>query len=93
MKRLVGKYLSRLLSLIAANLRQKREDLNVVALLQIEAKLNEMFKFAEDRQIIPRTEPDASWKKGMLAHNELFAKLKQALQDDDAGEEDADDSH
>jgi hypothetical protein len=91
MKMVVGKYLGRLMSLIADNLRSNAKDLNVLALFQIEAKLNGMFKFAEERQIIPTTEPDAGWKKGMLAHHELFTQLKQALQDGDAGEEDADD--
>jgi hypothetical protein len=88
---IVGKYLHQILSVIAEFAQTHAGNLSIISLLQLESKLNQLFAFAEEREIIPQTDESHGWKKGMLAHQELFAQLQKVLEGEAGGEDESGD--
>jgi hypothetical protein len=78
-KVVVAGFLSRVLRLIVEQFARQPEDLNVLLLFQLEARLGELFRRGEDDGIVPGTDPGSGWKKGLLEHQELFRELGDLL--------------
>ncbi|OHT15401.1 hypothetical protein TRFO_14169 [Tritrichomonas foetus] len=75
LKLIVGKYLNQILAVLVSFSEENSGNLNILSLMQIENKLNQLFAFAEQKEIIPVTEATESWKKGMAQHQQLFDKI------------------
>jgi hypothetical protein len=67
-------------------LRQQPSDLNVLILFQLEAKLGELFKFAEEKAIIREVDVNSGWKKALLEHQYLFQEIQEVLASRDDGD-------
>ncbi|KAK8886028.1 hypothetical protein M9Y10_041487 [Tritrichomonas musculus] len=87
MKLIVGKYLNQILAVIVDFSEQNNGNLNIINLVQLEQKLNQLFAFAESKEIIPRVEESQSWKKGVALHKPLFDKITEINDSKDDDEE------
>ena len=82
-KLIVGKYLNQIMAVLVAYSEENQGPLTILSLMEIENKLNQLFAFAEQKEIIPVTEATQSWKKGMAQHQQLFAQINSILSQDD----------
>jgi hypothetical protein len=74
-KAIVGKYLNQLLGLIVQSSKQGQQGLNVISMVDLELKLHQRFAFAEEHDIIPKTDDKTGWKKGTKAHQPLYEQI------------------
>lgn len=76
-KLIVGKYLNQLLAVIVDFSQQNNGNLNLITLLQLEERLNQLFTLAEDRDIIPKVKETESWKSLVAQHKPLVQKIAE----------------
>jgi len=89
-KGLIGKYLSQLLSLIKTSTCTKGGP-NLLSMIDLELTLQKKFVFAEERNLIPKTDEKGGWKKASASRKKLYETILQARRgaaDPDAEEED-----
>jgi hypothetical protein len=87
-KAITGKFLSQLLALVAQGTTKDSAEVGIIHLLQLEMSLNELLKTAEEKELIPKIQPNASWKKRATAHQPLYAQFQRMAQDGGGGDED-----
>lgn len=78
-KMIAGKYLNQILAVIVDDIQKGNGGLNLISLMDLETKLNQLFAFAEEKEIIPETDGSKGWKKAMIAHQGLFEKIQGLL--------------
>jgi hypothetical protein len=76
-KLIAGKYLNQLLAVVVNGIQESEGEPNIATLLQLEQSLGQSFAFAEEKELIPTTDENHSWKKGLKAHAPLLAILKE----------------
>lgn len=72
----VGQYLHQLLAIIFSAVQESQGDMTVIQLLHLEARLYDLFVFAEDRGIVPFTEETTGWKKELMTHKRLLEDVE-----------------
>ncbi|KAK8833879.1 hypothetical protein M9Y10_037832 [Tritrichomonas musculus] len=82
-KLIVGKYLNQLLAVIYSIAEEANGNVNIMTLINMEDKLHQLFAFAESKGIIPVTNENQSWKKGVLQHKPISDKIKSIMAEDD----------
>ena len=87
MKLIVGKYLNQILAVIVDFSEQNNGNMNLINLIQLEQKLNQLFAFAESKEIIPKVDEAQSWKKGVALHKPLIDKITEINDQKDEEEE------
>ena len=70
---------NQILAVIVEDIQKANGNMNLISLMDLETKLNQLFAFAEEKEIIPETDDSKGWKKAMLAHQSLFEKIQQLL--------------
>lgn len=90
-KLIIGKYLNQLLAVVVQNIQECQGKMDIISLLKLESTINQLFAFAEEKQIIPETDENNGWKKAMLMHQKLFAQIQQLIgggvEEEEANEE------
>ena len=79
----VGKYLNQILAVLVDFSEQNQNNLNILSLIKLEQRLTQLFTFAEQKEIIPVTDANQSWKKGVAQHKEIFDRVQQLMSQDD----------
>jgi hypothetical protein len=74
-KGLIGKFLNQLLAMVAQASKQGQQKLNLVTMIDLELKLHERFAFAEEHNLIPKTDENSGWKKGTAARKGLYDQI------------------
>lgn len=87
-KLIIGKYLNQILAVIVQNIQECQGKMDIISLLKLETTVNQLFQFAEEKQIIPETDENNGWKKAMNMHQKLFAQIQQLIGGPAAEEED-----
>jgi hypothetical protein len=87
-KVITGKYLNQLLATVVSALDQTQGNPSIVSFLKLELSLHQSYNFAEQNQLIPVTDENRSWKKGMKSHEKLFALLQGAAGGEGEGDDD-----
>lgn len=87
-KLIVGKYLNQLLAVIYSISEESNGNINIMTLINMEDKLHQLFAFAESKGIIPVTNENQGWKKGVLQHKPISDKIKSIMQEDDNDQND-----
>lgn len=75
-----GKYLNQLFTTIVDDICSSDNNMNLLSLLELGRKLNKLFMFAEEKQIIQPTDMDKGWKQGMVLQEQLRAKIGQVFE-------------
>ena len=85
-KAIVGKYLNQILAVIFSIGEESQGNLNILTLINLEEKLQQLFAFAENKGIIPPTEENQGWKLQFAKHKPIADKIKSVMENDAAEE-------
>lgn len=80
-----GKYLNQILALI--NEFAQQPNPNLITAVELEQRLNQVFEFAEKKEIIPPVPEDQSWKLLRQKHIPLYNKINALGQEEESSEE------
>lgn len=78
-KQVVGKYLNELLVTLAGFASANENTVDIFTMEKIEEALNQLFKFAEVKQIVPPTKDGEGWKTSLASHQAIFAKIHEIM--------------
>lgn len=79
LQNVAGKFLNQMLSVVADFAQQEKESFTIFSMLELEKKLAQMFQFAEDNDIIPKTDDGEGWKGQKAAHDEIANQIQAIL--------------
>jgi hypothetical protein len=86
-KAITGKFLSQLLTLVVQVTRDKKGDLGFQLIVQLEEQINALLRMAEQKQLIPRTDEKAGWKKKISEHQPIYDRMAEITKPSDDEEE------
>jgi hypothetical protein len=90
-KIVTGKFLNELLALVVQGITKESGGVELISLIQLEFLLNELLKEAENKELIPKTNPNASWKKNVAKHQPIYDQILKKAREGPGEENDDDD--
>ncbi|KAH0790184.1 hypothetical protein GPJ56_005920 [Histomonas meleagridis] len=81
-KLIIGKYLNQILAVIV-DFTEQNSNPNILSMLQLENTLYQLFKFAEEKELVPKRADNEGWKQGMAVHGALAEQILNTLENDE----------